>query len=86
MVVPAISSQEKAFLFARYFIIWSGVFLLVDLYDPIKRVLFYDGITWAETMTYVHFLKRLPLILVFSGMNARSAIKKRADKGQRNNM
>ncbi|QIA09486.1 hypothetical protein [Draconibacterium halophilum] len=47
-------------------LILIAVFILMDLYTPIKKLLFGDNLGFNEIITYIKIQKQLPIIIAAS--------------------
>lgn len=64
MSVPALPLSQKAKAYAVSFLLVLVIYLVIDLYVPLKHLLAGHPLSFERTQNYLQIQKKLPIILV----------------------
>jgi hypothetical protein len=82
--LPSLSLQEKLLIIGKSLLLVVVIYTVIDLYVPIKKLLFGDGITWKETISHLEVLEKWPIVAIITALMANNSIKKKTKALQEN--
>ncbi|GAA4312791.1 hypothetical protein GCM10023183_32000 [Nibribacter koreensis] len=53
------------------------IYTVIDLYIPVKKILFGEVITWKETISHLEVLEKWPIVAIITALMANNSIKKK---------
>ncbi|WP_205501609.1 hypothetical protein [Rufibacter psychrotolerans] len=80
MSAPTIPLKEKLTIYLGAFLLTLTIYLVIDLYVPIKHLVAGQRMSLPEVMTHLQFYKKAPFILLITFLMGRSTIRKRTLK------
>ncbi|RNI33176.1 hypothetical protein EFA69_01805 [Rufibacter immobilis] len=80
MAVPSIPLKEKVLICLGSFLLTLTIYLVIDLYTPLKQLLAGQKMTFSEVMAHFQLQKKALFIGVITVLVSRITIRKRNQK------
>ncbi|MFB9865354.1 hypothetical protein [Rufibacter immobilis] len=80
MAAPSIPLKEKILVCLGSFLLTLTIYLVIDLYTPIKQLLAGQQMTFSEVMAHFQLQKKALFIVVITVLMSRITIRKRNQK------
>ncbi|AMM51294.1 hypothetical protein TH61_09090 [Rufibacter sp. DG15C] len=75
--LPTLPFKEKLIIIGRSLLLVVVIYTVIDLYEPVKKLLSGQGITWKETVSHLEVLEKWPIVAIITALMANSSIKKK---------
>ncbi|QHL88637.1 hypothetical protein GU926_14850 [Nibribacter ruber] len=69
--------QEKLIIIGKSLLLVLLIYTVIDLYEPIKKVLAGGSVTGAEVLSHIEVLEKWPIVAIITLLMANTSIKKK---------